>query len=370
MSATRKTIGQGFPVGKVAAGTVANRATFELPGDGWIMALPKGRFAGTMETREDGKSTFTEIQQVLDDEAIDRMLADFAEAQKAPNFGGLLVDLDHLSHRSDSKSEAAGWVLGMEKRDDGLWVKPRWTEMGLPLVEGGTYRFVSPVLSELENLGRNEYRPAKFERLALTNDPKLKGMPPITNRQNTNRTENKMDTKKLLCSLLGLPETASDEDISAAVGPVAERLKNATAAANACAADMKNRVTDLEAKLTTANREKAELLATVIEYDSAKFGRFVQDKEELKKQLVANREGTLATLKLITDGDPDKAGRRPTHDAKNRNNPGPADRSGQPNEAQAKAIMSRANAIVLATAGMTLNRAVQIARNEIMVPAT
>lgn len=370
MKETRQIIGNGFPVGKVAEGSVANRASFMLPPDGWIMALPKGSFPGVMQTREGEKTTFTEIEQVLDDAAIDAMLRDFQKAKDDPNFGGLLVDLDHLSHRSDSKSEAAGWVHEMERRADGLWVRPRWTEMGLPLVEGGTYRFVSPVLCDLEDLGGNKFRPARFERLALTNDPKLKGMPPITNRQETRTTENKMDTKKLLCSLLGLPETASDEEISQAVGPASARLKAAVESANKCG-ELKNRVTELQTSLDAANATKAELLATVVEYDATRFGAYVANQDELKKKLIANRNGTIEILTLLIEGDPDKAGKAAKHDVRNRNNPGKVDKDEQagkhPTEAQSKAIMSRANDLMLKQHGMTFQRAVSLARSEIMV---
>lgn len=366
MKLTRQIIGNGFPVGKPTDATVENRANFTLPPDGWIMALPKGSFPGVMQTREGGETTFTEIEQVLDDVAIDAMLRDFQKAKDDENFGGLLVDLDHLSHRSDSKSEAAGWVHEMERRDDGLWVRPRWTQMGLPLVEGGTYRFVSPVLTDLEHLGGEKYRPGRFERLALTNDPKLKGMPPITNRQEPRRTENKMEHKKLLCSLLGLPETASDEEISQAFGPASARMKAAADTANKCG-ELQNRVKELDAELAVANKTKAELLATVVEYDATKFGAYVANKEELKRKLTANRAQTIEILTLLVDGDPEKAGKQAKHDLRNRNNPGAVDKDAKtPTEAQSKAIMSRANDLMLKQNGMTYQRAVSLARGEVM----
>ena len=110
---------------------------FMLAGDGWVQVTPCGEFplAGVGVT------------QVLDRKACDRMASAFAaqKADRGENFPGLMVNFDHFSLDTGKPSEAAGWITGLEARDDGLWARVRWTDSGLAAVTGGRYRLLSPV---------------------------------------------------------------------------------------------------------------------------------------------------------------------------------------------------------------------------------
>lgn len=94
----------------------------------------------------------------------------------------LAIDYEHQSlerfnTRGDGLRPAAGWIGGLEVRDDGLWaVNVRWTERAAELLRNGEYRYFSPVLywadercSELVGLGP----------VALTNDPAMHGVTPL-----------------------------------------------------------------------------------------------------------------------------------------------------------------------------------------------
>ena len=52
------------------------------------------------------------------------------------------------------------------------------------LVVGGRYRFLSPVWakSDCEDLGNDRLRPVRLLNAAVTNDPNLKGILPLSNR--------------------------------------------------------------------------------------------------------------------------------------------------------------------------------------------
>ena len=171
---------------------ILNRDTFELPGDGWYQVAPLGQFPH----RPSGAI------QVVDEDACDAMCNAFTEQAKQANFAGLLIDFDHFSLDDKLKSEAAGWIVGLENRDPrdeggnlkpeeearanggGLWAKIRWSDLGEEAVKGGRYRFLSPVWSQRDciDLGDGRLRPVRLLNAAVTNDPNLKGMVPLSNR--------------------------------------------------------------------------------------------------------------------------------------------------------------------------------------------
>ena len=147
---------------------------FGLPKDGYYHIAPMGEYA----------HADAGIIQVIDTEACAAMAARFATEKTAPNFPGLLIDFDHFSLDNDQRSEAAGWLLDLEARDTGLWANIRWSDTGQAAVTGGRYRFLSPVWarSDCVDLGNGRYRPQRLLNAAVTNDPNLKGMVPLTNR--------------------------------------------------------------------------------------------------------------------------------------------------------------------------------------------
>ncbi len=94
----------------------------------------------------------------------------------------LAIDYEHqsfnkLNTRPDGLRPAAGWIGGLEIRDDGLWaIDVTWTERAGQLLQSGEYRYFSPVIfwtdedhSDLAALGP----------VALTNDPAMRGVRPL-----------------------------------------------------------------------------------------------------------------------------------------------------------------------------------------------
>lgn len=153
--------------------------SFKLPGDGWFHVVPIGRFP-----IRDPEKKGREIIQVIDNRAVSQMHATFDREAKAPRFPGLLVDFDHFSYDTDKSSRAAGWLIALENREDGLWGKIRLTENGEKLLQSGDFRFISPVFDkrQAEKISDTEFRPVRLDTLAVTNAPNIKGMVPLTNR--------------------------------------------------------------------------------------------------------------------------------------------------------------------------------------------
>ena len=155
-----------------------NKALFKTDPGGWIHIAPFGEHPHSCG-----------VIQVVDRKGCDAMVSAF-EARRDKEgeaFAGVLLDYDHFSMDTDKPSEAAGWIVELATRDDGLWGKVRWTDTGLKAVEGGRYRLVSAVFPRPEELEvvdakLNKRRPLELRSCALTNEPNIKGGKPIANR--------------------------------------------------------------------------------------------------------------------------------------------------------------------------------------------
>ena len=93
----------------------------------------------------------------------------------------LAIDYEHQSldvaGRSDGLRPAAGWIGGLEAREDGLWaVDVTWTDRAAELLASGEYRCFSPVIYWTDE----HYRElAALGPVALTNDPAMQGVSPL-----------------------------------------------------------------------------------------------------------------------------------------------------------------------------------------------
>lgn len=214
----------------IAIGLTASDAGFQVANDGWFQVLKVGEFpheeSGTV--------------QVVGEEDLFKIVNRFSKEAQGENFPGLLVDYDHFSMERSQSSAAAGWIDKVEVRNGGLWAHARWTSSGLQRIAGGEFRLVSPVLSEFvseDESGEktNRIRPGRLVSVALTNDPNIKGMVPVSHRRsggssNGNKPSarnrnSSMNYKDELCRLLGLNADATDEDIMGALEEMANKLR-------------------------------------------------------------------------------------------------------------------------------------------------
>ncbi len=97
----------------------------------------------------------------------------------------LAIDYEHqsfdqLNTRSDGLRPAAGWIGGLEVRSDGLWATDvTWTPRAAELLRSGEYRYFSPVIYWTDE-ARTDV--AALGPVALTNDPAMRGVPPLAAR--------------------------------------------------------------------------------------------------------------------------------------------------------------------------------------------
>jgi phage I-like protein len=134
----------------------------------------------------------------------------------------LVVDREHateLKGPQGDEAPAAGWVTELADRNGELWGRLDWTERGRNQVESKEYRYLSPVFNY-----RKDLRVHSLESAGLTNKPNLHLT--ALNRQVETMEDDAM--RKALCQMLGLPETATDQEIKNAVAKVQSDLGTAT----------------------------------------------------------------------------------------------------------------------------------------------
>lgn len=258
---------------------VKNRK-FSLPADGWFQLSPMGEFPGDREYDDGTKET---VVQVIDEPALDSMIANFSREKARPNFPGLLVDFDHESQLPGRSTAAGGWIQNLAKRSDGLWAQIDLTTLGQTQLEGGVFRLPSPVWDG-PDIAPGRMRPTVLLRGAFTNDPNLRGTMPLSNRRSgpahnppdEGKETKDQNTMKRILAVLGLAETASED---AAVDAIS---------------GIKNRAGQYD----TLKASHDALVDQVAEGDlDAHSVTDADERKAIKPMLISNRAGTLALLK-------------------------------------------------------------------------
>ncbi|MFT8423507.1 MAG: phage protease [Gluconacetobacter sp.] len=168
----------------------------------WVHLLPAGQFAGA-----DGRGPYT----VADADAV-------ITHSMAP--GRLPIDENHAIDRAATTggpAPAVGWIVAMQARQDGIWGRVEWTPDGRALVEGRAYRGISPAFFAPNG------RVTQVARASLTNLPNLQ----LASLHNQGNRMDLADIRRRL----GLPETATDADVAAALDRSRDALSLHTRAA-------------------------------------------------------------------------------------------------------------------------------------------
>jgi phage I-like protein len=275
---------------------MSNKTTFQPVPDGWFHIAPHGTFPHP-----------TGALQVIDAEACEAMLGTFAEESQQPNFPGLLVDFDHASHDPAQPTTAAGWIGGLEHRGDGLYAQIRWSDLGHQALTGGRYRLASPVWNRADcdqwtapsSDGREvlHLRPRRLDRLALTNDPNLPGLMPLSNSREKAESAKGSEVEPIAdlppFSLNPLPLPLTKMNLR---NEILQRLQLPATATDAEIAEALQRQL---AELETLRNRCARLAESQAESDLERFADVITNRDVVRGQLLANRDGTLALLNAL-----------------------------------------------------------------------
>ncbi|MEX2155106.1 MAG: phage protease [Gemmatimonadaceae bacterium] len=173
----------------------------------WVHLIP----VGTIETR-DGRGPYrmTDVASVI-------------ETSRSYHAGAdIPIDFDHqleYAEQNGGGAPASGWITQLEARTDGLWGKVEWTKPGAEKIRAREYRFLSPVFAH-----NKAGEILALIRAGLTNKPNL-GLTAI-NSTTSAKDHAMSDVLKAalqrLAAMLGLPTTADQDAIVAAVNATVE----------------------------------------------------------------------------------------------------------------------------------------------------
>jgi len=207
----------------------------------------------------------------------------------------LSIDYEHQSMTAGERSgpaPAAGWIGGLEIRDDGLWAtNVTWTERATELLNAREYRYFSPSIYT-DEAGRVRM----IDSPALTNRPASHKLEPLVASQDTEK-EIPMPTENQLAPLLVALNLNQSADADAAVSRITELRQAQTELLTLTntqtideAKGVLNAWKDSHEKLPTLEAEKATLAA---EIDAGKREALIQ---------TALSKGTLSPAQAAEDG--------------------------------------------------------------------
>lgn len=158
-----------------------------------IRVLPKGHVSST-------KGDF---------EVDDRDIAGIIRQFKARRLD-LVIDYEHQT-LSDVQAPAAAWIKDLYPGEDALMARVEWTKKGREYIANKEYRYLSPVVL----VKKADQHAAVFHSAALTNTPAITGMFAIINSDALSIEEEEEPRMELsaLIELLGLEEGTAEEDV-------------------------------------------------------------------------------------------------------------------------------------------------------------
>lgn len=211
----------------------------------WFQTTPPyGDYPGGNITGKDGKPVENAVVR-FDAPSVRKCVEAFRAEMARTDWPGILVDREHFSLDADHESDAMAWATDIRVADDGsIWTKWRFTPEGERLWRDKVLVCRSPVLA-LDDGPDGIYRPKALKSIGMTNSPHFDLSPLAAARkaaaEETNTQGDNMD--KEILAALGLAETASKEDVLAAI----QALKDKEAAAVAQATDAEKKAETAEA---------------------------------------------------------------------------------------------------------------------------
>jgi len=164
----------------------------------WVHLIPAGTFTGV-----DGRGPY----KLTDASAV------MTATREKSGRSKIVIDYEHQSLNTKNNGHpapAAGWIVGLEDRKDGIWGLVEWTERAAAHVANKEYRYISPVFAHSK-----EGDVLSLHNAALTNIPNLDQLVALNRAEPSMENEHVNAKLKAAAKLLGLPDTASQAEILA-----------------------------------------------------------------------------------------------------------------------------------------------------------
>ncbi|MFK5947798.1 MAG: phage protease [Methylococcales bacterium] len=169
----------------------------------WVHLVPSGQFKA-----RDGRGPW----QLNDADGVIEATKQYAGKNLLP------VDYEHqteLTSKNGQPAPAAGWIEGLQSRDDGIWGLVQWTEKAAAFLTNKEYKYLSPII-----LYTNNGDITRIKSAALTNNPALE-MTALAKAEDTMNEDKTEETPgqdlSALKKLLSLEDEATMSDIVAAI---------------------------------------------------------------------------------------------------------------------------------------------------------
>jgi phage I-like protein len=213
-----------------------------------------------------------------------------AETKATASGRPMPIDYDHaldlaLGARVGAPAPAAGWILDVELRDDGIWGTVEWTDSGGRAVASREYRFISPVFDHAK-----DGTITRILRAGLTNVPNFTTLTAVASaiEQDPKQEKDKptMELLQQLVALLGLAAGATPADVVAAVKAMLDKDASATAATKTAAASLGLDANAEIAAVLTAALAKADKNKSASGETDTSLASLHATVADLNKQLV------------------------------------------------------------------------------------
>lgn len=159
---------------------------------------------------------------IVDDESVKLIKEHFSERKI-----DLVIDYEHQT-LNGSEAPAGGWISEIYTDDEAVVAKVKWTDRAKEYLKNKEYRYLSPVVM----VRKSDGKAVSIHSVALTNTPAIDGMFPVVNSLGEYEDdieeikEETMDLKEL-AKLIGIDETATEEDVRKKIAELVEIAEKA-----------------------------------------------------------------------------------------------------------------------------------------------
>ncbi len=203
----------------------------------------------------------------------------------------LVIDYEHQTLH-DVQAPAAGWITELINGDDAIMAKVNWTPKGAEYLKNKEYRYLSPVIITR----KNDKKVIALHSAALTNTPAIDGMFPLVGCSldaDDYEEEQTMELEKLI-RLLGLPETATEDEVEAALRAAGRKPEGMEMVANKEVVANSTILTLLGLKADAKTEEVAAAIVELQHGDST----LAAEVQALKAQLEGRAADEVVTAAL------------------------------------------------------------------------
>lgn len=228
---------------------------------------------------------------LVDDESCRAIINQFANRKI-----DLVIDYEHQT-LFNVQAPAGGWIKEIRKGEDALIAKVEWTPKAQEYLKNKEYRYLSPVV----NVRKSDGRAVSISSVALTNTPAITGMFAVVNSAGSPagyiedpEGGKEMEFLQMLAAMLGLPETATEEDVKNAVEALQKKGTETEPVANSTILSMLSLKADAKTEDVTAKIQQLQNGGTGMAAELAALKTQFAKREAEEAVAVALKDGKIS----------------------------------------------------------------------------